>query len=127
MLHIPSLYLSEIDGKGRGVFIMEDLDPNNLIEICPLIIIPKKQVPVIHETILHDYYFLYNEEAGNACIPLGFGCLYNHSNNPNARVAFDFDEKCIHIISIKSINSGDEILIDYTSGEERALWFEIKE
>ena len=123
MLHIPSIYIAPTDAKGRGVFVNEDLDRDNLIEICPLIIIPKKQVAVIHETIFHDYYFLYDDEADNACIPLGYGCLYNHSRTPNARVAYDYDDQCIHIISIVPIKAGEEILIDYTAGEDRDLWF----
>ena len=123
MLHIPSLYISESGHRGRGVFVLEDLEADNLIEICPLIIIPKDQVATVHQTILHDYYFLYDETEENACIPLGYGCLYNHSHTPNARVAFDYDDQCIHIISTSSIKSGEEIFIDYTAGEDRALWF----
>jgi len=102
---------------------MEDLEADNLIEICPLIIIPKDQVSKVHDTIIHDYYFLYDEEAEDACIPLGYGCLYNHSRTPNARIAFDYDAKCIHVISTSLIKSGEEVTIDYTAGEDRALWF----
>ena len=123
MLHIPTLYISESVDRGRGVFVLEDLEADNLIEICPLIIIPKDQVAKVHETIIHDYYFLYDYEAGDACIPLGYGCLYNHSRTPNARVAYDYDDRCIHIISTRVIKSKEEIFIDYTAGEERALWF----
>jgi len=124
MLHIPSLYISESNDKGRGVVLSEQIELDNLIEICPLIIIPKDQVMQIHSTILHDYYFLYDEDKQDACIPLGYGCLYNHSRDPNARVAYDYDGKCIHIISTRTIQSGDEVTIDYTAGEDRELWFE---
>lgn len=123
MLHIPTLYIADVEEKGRGVFLSETIDAENIIEICPLIIIPSDQVPPIHKTIFHDYYFLYDEEKGSACIPLGYGCLYNHSSEPNARVAYDFEGKSIHIISTKTINEGEEVLIDYTAGEDRELWF----
>ncbi len=123
MLHIPSLYISESDHRGRGVYVSEDLEKDNLIEICPLIIIPTDQVAKIHDTVIHDYYFLYDDKAADACIPLGYGCLYNHSHQPNARVAYDYEERCIHIISMRSIKSGEEIFIDYTAGEDRELWF----
>lgn len=126
MLHIPSLYIADTESKGRGVFISEDIETDNLIEICPLIVIPKSDVDKIHQTILHDYYFIYQEEDGSICMPLGYGCLYNHSARPNARVAYDFESQQIHIISTRKINAGDEILIDYRAGEDRELWFEEK-
>lgn len=124
MMHVPSLYLSETKHRGRGVFCWEDLKIKDLIEICPLIIIPIQDVQRVHDTILHDYYFEYPEPEGTACLALGYGCLYNHSTYPNARVAYDLEDQCIHIISTKSISAGDEILIDYTAGDGNKMWFE---
>ncbi|MBT8218448.1 MAG: SET domain-containing protein-lysine N-methyltransferase [Bacteroidia bacterium] len=124
MLHVPGLYLSQSEHRGRGVFCWEDLKSKDLIEICPLIMIPEEDVQRIHESILHDYYFEYPEPKGSACIALGYGCLYNHSSHPNAEVAYDMEDQCIHIISTDAIRAGDEILIDYSAGEGKKMWFD---
>lgn len=128
MLHIPGLYLAQSKDRGRGVFLSQSIEADNLIEICPLLIIPKEQVPLIHKTILHDYYFIFDEKKGSACIPLGYGCLYNHSSDPNARIAYDKSDDCIQVISTRVITSNEEVLIDYMAGDQNKddLWFEPK-
>jgi len=127
MLHIPSLYITQSPSRGRGVFIAEALDNKSLIEICPLLIIPSKQVSTIHQTIFHDYYFLLPDSDGAACIPLGYGCLYNHSEAPNAEVRVDLESQQIEIHAIKNILAGAEIFIDYQDGDRafEAVWFEV--
>ena len=126
MLHVPGLYLAETEHRGRGVFCWEDLSNKDVIEICPLIMIPEKEVQRIHDTVLHDYYFEYPKPEGSACLALGYGCLYNHSAHPNARVAFDLKDQYIHIISTQSIPAGEEIKIDYSAGTGKKLWFEVQ-
>lgn len=126
MLHIPGLYITETEERGRGVFSAQDLDREDIVEVCPLIIIPAKDLEKIHQTILHDYYFLYPdpEKEGMACIALGYGSLYNHSSTPNAIVDFDLDNQQIQIRCIDNIEAGAEILINYNGdGEGKNLWF----
>jgi len=127
MLHIPSLYVAESRGRGRGVFTAEVIDNESLIEICPLLVIPSEQVSTIHQTIFHDYYFLLPDSDGGACIPLGYGCLYNHSETPNAEVRIDMENKQIEIHAIENILAGAEVFIDYQDGDREfeEVWFEI--
>ncbi len=127
MLQIPGLFIAESAARGRGVFVAAAIKKGSLIEICPILVIPSEQVGAIHKTIFHDYYFLLPDTDGAACIPLGNGCLYNHSKVPNANVVLDavFDQLEIHCI--KDIPAGTEIFIDY-NGNDRvgdALWFEV--
>ena len=126
MLHIPTLFISETETKGRGVFVGEDIPEGTIIEICPLLLIPPKDVPLIHQTVIHDYYFWCPDEDEWAFLPLGYGCLYNHSTTDhNAITEHDFEEKLLRIYAIKDIAAGNEILIDYNGGEkENMLWFE---
>ena len=128
MMQVPGLFITESADKGRGVYIAQELNPGDLIEICPLIVIPNSEVEFIHKTILHDYYFLMDQPKGAACIALGYGSIYNHSQSPNAMVVFDYDRQHLEIKCIKKIGSGEEILIDYTDGgkEDAPLWFEPK-
>ena len=53
----PALYISETDGKGRGVFTADGISANSVIEIAQVIVIPKHEKSIIHKTALHDYYF----------------------------------------------------------------------
>jgi len=127
MLHVPSLYIAKSSLRGRGVFVAEAIDNENLIEICPLLIIPPEQVATIHKTVFHDYYFLLPDSDGLACIPLGYGCLYNHSETPNAEVRIDLKNEQIEIHAIKNILAGAEIFIDYQDGDRefKEVWFEV--
>lgn len=126
MLHIPGLYIAHSEDRGRGVFTAQELHKGDMIEICPLLVIPKKQVKTIHQTVLHDYYFLLEKPKGAACIALGYGSIYNHHTKPNAKVIFDYEKQELEIQCCKTINAGDEIFIDYTDGDEvfkEELWF----
>lgn len=127
MQQIPGLYILNTEKKGRGVFTAGDIFEGSTIEVCPLIIIPEEQVQAIHETALHDYYFRWGKEGKEAAILLGFGSLYNHSNEPNARAILLESDNEILIESMRTINSGEEITIDYFDDEssKEHVWFDI--
>lgn len=123
---IPGLYLMETSERGRGVFTSRNIEIGDMIESAPVILCNKKDREVIHKTILHDYYFLW--EKDNCAIALGYGSLYNHSETPNAEFIFDYENECIDFEAIKKIESGEEILINYQTVDDDkfSLWFEVK-
>ena len=125
MNQIPGLYISDIPKKGRGVYTSMHIASGDTIEICPVIIIPKLQLPIIHKTILHDYYFLWGEHMEDCAIALGFGSLYNHEVHPNANFILDLENNTIDIVAIQNISAGSEITINYHGepGDEGDLWF----
>jgi SET domain-containing protein len=127
MLHVPGLYIVYQEGKGRSVFTSIPLREGDLIEICPVIVIPSVEVPVIHKTFLHDYYFLWGENMKSCAIALGYGSLYNHEVEANANFLLDFDNEHIEIHAIKDIEAGEEITINYHGepGDDEPLWFPI--
>lgn len=124
MLHVPGLFIASSDGRGRGVFTARELTKGDLIEFCPLVLIPKKDQSCIHQSILHDYYFLSPES--DMCIVLGYGSIYNHSFSPNADIVFDIPNQQLEIHCVAGIMAGEEIFIDYTGDIKDApkLWFE---
>jgi len=126
MLHVPGLFIGVSDERGRGVFTAQALEENDLIEICPVILVPAEQAPSIHQTVLHDYYFIWPDDSGRIAILLGYGSLYNHSPAPNAKVFFDLDHASVEIRCSKNVAAGEELFIDYREGEEdpEPLWFE---
>lgn len=122
---IPELYIAPSTGRGRGVFTAVTIPAGSLIEICPVIILPPADLARIHETHLHDYYFLWGNEGAGA-IALGFGSLYNHARVANADYEMQFEDLAIQILSTKEIAAGNEITINYTDGDtfRTNLWFE---
>lgn len=123
---IPGLYLLDVENKGRGVFCIEDLSSDSIIELCPVIIINPKDTAAIHKTSLHDYYFIWDLEANSSAIALGFGSLYNHSESPNADFIINRADKEIKIVSLRDIPAGEEITINYISNKNAGfnLWFD---
>ncbi len=125
-LHIPSLYIAPSQKGGRGVFTSEEIEEGSIIEICPVIVLAGEDTAKIHQTRLHDYYFLWGQ---NACaIALGYGSLYNHSSDSNADYYMDFERETIDVISTRPIQAGEEITVNYVDGGDQrtSLWFEEK-
>ncbi len=124
-LHIPGLFIAESQGKGRGVFTAEPLEPGDVIEICPVIVLPDHDLSTIHQTALHDYYFLWGDQRQQCAIALGYGSLYNHNDHPNAEIELDFVEENIIFRCLTPIQPGEEITIHYHSDPEFGgkLWF----
>lgn len=126
MLHIPGLYIAESEGRGRGVFTAIEINKGDIIEYCPLIVIPPHQKALIDKTIFYDYYYNWPDPKGAACIPLGYGSIYNHSIFPNAEIVLDLEGKVLQFHCIKTTEAGAEIFVDYTNGERdeiAKLWF----
>lgn len=104
--------IKESPGKGYGVFAIEDIEENEIIEECHLLKVYNRENP---SRILEDYAFSW--PRGNAwtesVIPLGYGCIYNHSENPNANWKDHSDTKAFQFFAIKKILAGEEICTYY--------------
>lgn len=125
MHQIPGLYIVDLSNKGRAVFTANEISAGDIIEICPVIVISKAELPIIHRTHLHDYYFLWGEDMEQCAIALGFGSLYNHAVHPNADFILDIEARTIDIVAIADIPPGSEITLNYHGepGDESPLWF----
>jgi hypothetical protein len=110
--------------KGRGVFTKKGFDLKEIIEVCPLIIIPKEQRKFIDKTILYNYYFLM--ENGSIAIALGYGSLYNHGKKANAKYIVDLDKNVLSIVGIRKTEANKEITINYNGRpkDKSPVWFE---
>ncbi len=128
MQHIPGLYFGSSNKEGIGVFTAQDIQDEDLIEICPLLFIPGDQRHLIDKTVFFNYYFIWPGDQFSICLALGYGSLYNHSISANAEVTFDIDEKIMLVTAIEKISAGEEIYINYRGGgkSEESLWFEVR-
>lgn len=125
MQKLSGLYILDDSAKGRGVYTALPLSPEDTIEICPVIVIPEGDVPLIHASILHNYYFTWPDGQGSIALALGYGSMYNHSPNPNATWIMDIPRQEMIVRCISPIPSGSEISIDYTGGTSQLPWFDV--
>lgn len=122
----PDLYIAQSEKDGRGVFCSKFIPAGEIIEICPVLVLPKGELEQIKNTKLYDYYFIWGDEDEFIAIVLGFGSLYNHSYFPNAEYYPDPENDSLDIYAYKDIEPGDEILINYNGDPEdkSKVWFE---
>lgn len=123
------IYLSKskISKAGRGVFAKHSIKKGKNIEKCPVIEISEYDMANINESILLTYFFFYGRKKEQAYIALGYGSMYNHSNQPNAFYKINRKEKSIDFFALKDISKGEEIKFDYKQGNPNSkdpLWFE---
>ena len=48
---------------------------------------------------------------------LGFGSLYNHSYEPNAKYVRRVSKRVVEFVAIKDIKKGQEITVNYNFGD----------
>lgn len=97
--------------RGQGVFAEEDIKKGSTIEIVPLLLMSMKEFDLIKKTKLYYYFFEYTDN--HFAIALGYGSLYNHSFNPNARYLYSYKNKQLIIKAVKDIKKEDEIFFNY--------------
>ncbi len=126
---IPSnkVYLSKsaILNAGRGVFASKNIYTGEVIEICPVIVIPCHASGLLSKTPLVNYYFTWGKGQETVAVCFGFGSMYNHSYDPNATYKKHFDNLMIDFVAVKNIKKDEEITVNYNHGnpdDKSALW-----
>ena len=98
---------------GLGVYATEDIEQNEIIEECPILLLPTKRGEINYTLIDYTFQWPKTEDWTNHAIALGYGSLYNHSNEPNADWISDEEKNVFKFIAIKPIKEGEEITIYY--------------
>ena len=126
MQRVPSLYVGPSPIHRKGVFTYEAIPEGTLLEICPVIIMPKSAIELLDQTALYDYYFQWGEENDRCAIALGFGSMYNHSFEPNAEYDMDYENETLDVFALRDIEAGEEIFFNYCgyANARGELWFE---
>jgi SET domain-containing protein len=98
---------------GFGVFAKENISKGEIIEECYAIFF--KLNLGVHDDIFPKYRFLYpcGSNPTHNAIPLGYGCIYNHSETPNAYWTCNSDNAMYYFISLRDIEKGEEIFTSY--------------
>lgn len=93
--------------RGRGVFARQAIQSGTVIEEVPILIVTWDEIA---DSELADYAFVYT--STKSAIALGYGSIYNHSFDPNARYD-DIGRKKKVFSAIKDIAKGEEIFVNY--------------
>lgn len=104
------------------MYARTDIHAGLLIEAAPVVIVSADQRKLLDATILHDYYFVWDDvAAGEAriAVALGLVSLCNHSRRPSARVRRNRTRETLDLLALTPIAAGREITIDYNC----PLWF----
>jgi uncharacterized protein len=120
------LFVKEIKGKGRGVFCKQRIGKDEIIELCPVLVLPAQDHDTVVNSGLVDYFFNFNKEENTLALALGFGSLYNHAVHSNAAYTLDRENKTLSFYALQDIDPNTEICINYAgeSGQEFKEWFE---
>lgn len=125
---LPCLFVSESEGKGRGVYTNTLITAGTIIEISPVIVMPAADRILLDKTLLHDYIFEWGTDKTQCCMALGLVAIYNHSYNSNCEYFMDYATDSIMLKTVKNIEEGEEVLINYNGDfdDKTLLWFEAK-
>ncbi|MGB4843444.1 MAG: SET domain-containing protein-lysine N-methyltransferase [Ferruginibacter sp.] len=124
----PYLFVDSTTGKGRGVFTHERIPANTVIEIAPVITMPKADREQLDKTLLHDYIFEWGKNKDKCCMALGLIPIYNHSYKSNCEYFMDFEDDTIMVKTVRVIENGEELTINYNGdwNDGKKVWFDVK-
>src|SRR4051794_26151771 len=109
----PAIYVRKVRGMGRGVFAGKPFRKGETIEVCPVILLPRRQERKCVGEILEKYIFHWPKDDHVAAIALGYGSMYNHSPNANAKFAPRLRTGDVVFKAARDIGTGEQIFIDY--------------
>lgn len=91
---------------GRGVFARAAIAKGETIELCPVLGLAEDDAG----GVLNDY--VVDDGDGGQVLMLGYGSLYNHSDDPNAEYVLEADD-AYAFLATRDIAAGEEITITY--------------
>ena len=122
----PFLYIDATPTMGRGVFTKERIAANTVIEVSPVIVMSIDDRQHLDKTLLHDYIFEWGKNKDQCCMALGLIPIYNHSYESNCEYFMDYEDETIMIKTVKRIEAGDELTINYNGDwdDKKKVWFD---
>ena len=123
----PNIYITETGTNlGRGVFASEDIPSGQIVERTPVVLLDLNAQPFPPQI----RRLVYNWSKTHVALALGFGSLYNHSDQPNLIFSRKINDLSITFKALRNIEAGEQLTISYDylgSGENprKRSWFEI--
>jgi len=113
---LDHLEIKATDFKGLGVFAKKEIKAGEIIEYCHCIALSYKSKMITDPSIIQYYYSCppKDEYGMSGLIPLGFGGIYNTSEDAksaNAYYVTDYEDKTIFYIALNDIKASEEICV----------------
>jgi SET domain-containing protein len=123
-----SLFIGPTVKMGRGVFTSETIESGVIIETAPVLVMSRDDRRLLDQTLLHDYIFEWGAKKDQCCMALGYVPVYNHSYRSNCEYEMDFENESISIRTVRFINAGEELYINYNGewNNSKPVWFDAK-
>ncbi len=124
----PDIIVAKTKNKGRGILANKNIAANTVLEIAPVIVMPKVDRRLLDQTLLHDYIFEWGDNKKQCCMALGYVALYNHAYQSNCEYEMNFNKQLITITTVKDVKAGEELCINYNGdwNSNKKLWFDAK-
>jgi len=114
-----TLRQSHIPGAGRGIFATKNIRKGEIIETCPVIVVSKRDPSNVDGGVMLRYFFYFGpgrKLKSQISVVLGFGSLYNHSYEPNAKYVRRVSKRVVEFVAERDIKKGREITVNYNFG-----------
>jgi hypothetical protein len=120
------LFVDSSEGRGKGVFTKERIPAGTVIEVSPVLVMSHEDKQFLNKTLLHDYIFDWGKEKDKCCMALGLIPIYNHDYESNCEYFMDFEEETIFIKTVRVIENGEELTINYNGDYDNKtrVWFD---
>jgi len=114
LYHNPKIAVGRSPVHGFGVFARQRIAAGEVLEEIPFLEIP------YDSEAFYDIRFRWpkREPPQAYALPLGFACIYNHQDDPNADWETDVELEIFRYRAIKDVAKGAEIFISYNFGED---------
>lgn len=96
---------------GIGVFAAKAFTAGELIERCPLLLLEGSAWR--SSAVLFDHVVTVSARPLRVALPLGYGALYNHADDPNASWSVDPSTAAMDVTACGDISPDEEIFIYY--------------
>lgn len=103
-LFLNDIYVKKSPPQGYGVFAGKKIRKGELIEECYFILSKGG------DKAMEDFYF---DAQGKNALFLGYGSIYNHSDDPNADYIINIKKRITTIRAERTIQKGEEIFLSY--------------
>jgi uncharacterized protein len=113
------LIVRKIRGMGRGVIAGRAFRAREIVEICPVLVLPSDSAPAG----LENHVYVWDGVAGALAVALGHGSLYNHSSEANLSYTRRYARADIVFRALRDIEAGEQLFIDYGWEEQAYVAF----
>ena len=114
----PSLGVMRDTGtaKGRGMFAPRPIAAGEVVEVCPVLILPGsgRDLPLELRRVLFNWTSLARTMESTA-IALGHGGIYNHANPANMSYEGVPELPALRYTAARAIRPGEELTINYNA------------